>query len=63
MRTLLRRPGLWLLIALLAASTIVMAVRARGPKVKVAVAARKDLEQRVVASGRVRVPTRVQVAA
>lgn len=63
MRTLFRRPGLWILIALLAASTIVMAVRARGPKVKVAVAARKDLEQRVVASGRVRVPTRVQVAA
>ena len=48
---------------MLAASTIVVAVRARGPKVKVAVAARKDLEQRVVASGRVRVPTRVQVAA
>jgi HlyD family secretion protein len=31
--------------------------------VKVAVAARKSLEQRIVASGRVRVPTRVQVAA
>ncbi|WP_437289269.1 efflux RND transporter periplasmic adaptor subunit [Sorangium sp. So ce406] len=63
MRTLFRRPGLWLLIALLVACTIVMAVRARGPTVKVAVAARKDLEQRIVASGRVRVPTRVQVAA
>lgn len=49
-------------VALLALATIVVAVRARGPTVKVAVAARKHLEQRVVASGRVRVPTRVQVA-
>lgn len=62
MRTLFRRPGLWITIALVVVAAIVVAVRARGPTVRVAVAARKPLEQRVVASGRVRVPARVQVA-
>lgn len=37
--------------------------RLRGPRVRTVVAVRKDLEQHVVASGRVWVPTRVQVAA
>lgn len=60
---LLRRPGTWILLALVVAFMVALAVRARGPSVKVAVATRKQLEQRVVASGRVRVPTRVQVAA
>ncbi len=63
MRTLFRRPGVWILLALVVAAALALAVRARGPVVKVTVAARKDLEQRVVASGRVWVPTRVQIAA
>lgn len=63
MRTFFRRPALWLLVALASASAAALAVRARGPAVKVTLAARKDLEQHVVASGRVWVPTRVQIAA
>ncbi|MEO8798408.1 MAG: efflux RND transporter periplasmic adaptor subunit, partial [Polyangiaceae bacterium] len=39
------------------------AVIARGSKVRVAPVARKDLEQHIVASGRVWVPTRIQVSA
>lgn len=62
MRTFLRRPGLWTLLGLALVAVVVVALRARGPKVKVALAARKDLEQHVVASGRVWVPTRVQIA-
>lgn len=38
-------------------------LRARGPAVPTALATRRALEQHIVASGRVRVPTRVQVAA
>jgi HlyD family secretion protein len=38
-------------------------VRAQGPSVKTAVVARTDLEQHIVASGRVWVPSRVQVSA
>ena len=63
MTSLLRRP--WLSFSLAAALVAAAAIglRARGPVVKAAVASRKDLEQHVVASGRVWVPTRVQVAA
>lgn len=63
MRPSLRRPGLWLLFASVVIVAIALVLRARGPKVKVALATRKDLEQHVVASGRVWVPTRVQIAA
>ena len=63
MQRLLRRPGLWFLVGVVAAALAVVAFRARGPGVRVTVAARKDLEQHVVASGRVWVPTRVQVSA
>lgn len=42
---------------------VVLALRARGPSVQTAIATRRALEQHIVASGRVRVPTRVQVAA
>jgi HlyD family secretion protein len=42
---------------------VVAAVRARGPVVSTAVANRTDLEQRVIASGRVRVVTPVQISA
>jgi HlyD family secretion protein len=63
MRSLLRRPGFWVVVAIAAAAAIVLALRARGPVVRATRAVRKDLEQHVVASGRVRVPTRVQIAA
>ena len=63
MRRLLRRPGLWLLAALVAIALVIVAVRSRGPLVHTTVPVRKDLEQHVVASGRVWVPTRVQVSA
>lgn len=58
-----RKPGLWVVLALVFVTSVAIVVRARGPKVKVALATRRDLEQHVVASGRVWVPTRVQVAA
>lgn len=50
-------------LAIVVVTTATIAIRARGAAVKVAVATRKDLEQHVVASGRVWVPTRVQIAA
>jgi HlyD family secretion protein len=42
---------------------IVVALGARGPVVRTTAAVRKDMEQHIVASGRVRVPARVQIAA
>ncbi len=42
---------------------VIGGIRARGPVVRTTVATRSDLEQHIVASGRVRVPTRVQVSA
>lgn len=47
---------------LLAATATVLLLRARGPVVRTVVVERRDLEQHIVASGRVRVPTRVQIA-
>lgn len=63
MHTLLRRPGFWIAIVLLTAAIAVGTLCARGPKVQTVVAVRKDLEQHVVASGRVWVEGRVQVSA
>ncbi len=63
MRTFSRRPGLWIVLAAVVTGTVALVLRARGPKVKVGIVTRKDLEHHVVASGRVWVPTRVQVAA
>lgn len=63
MRSLLRRPGLWIAALLLVVAAVVGIVAARGPRVSTAIATRKDLEQHVVASGRVWVPTRVQISA
>lgn len=61
-RSLLSRPGLWLaLVAVLALGGYAY-VRARGPLVKTAVVTARDLEQHIVASGRVWVASRVQVS-
>ncbi len=60
---LLRRPGFWIAIAVLVAGGIFVALRARGPEVRTVVPIRQDLEQHLVASGRVWVPTRMQVSA
>jgi len=62
-RNLVRRPGLWILLVLVVAAGVVLALRARGPTVQTTLAVRRDLEQHLVASGRVRVPTRIQIAA
>lgn len=51
------------MLVLVVAAAIVLALRARGPLVQTTLAERRDLEQHIVASGRVRVPTRVQIAA
>jgi HlyD family secretion protein len=60
---LLVRPGLWLAAVLVLAAAAYALARARGPSVKTALAATRDLEQHIVASGRVWVPSRVQVSA
>ncbi len=63
MHQLLRRPGLWIAAFVLIAAAVAAIVSTRGPRVRTAIAARQDLEQHVVASGRVWVPTRVQISA
>lgn len=63
MRDPWRRPGFWIAIVLVAAVAMALVLRARGPAVRTTRALRKDLEQHVVASGRVRVPVRMQIAA
>ncbi len=63
MRNPLKRPGFWILVVLAIVAVAVVLLRMRGPAVRTTLAVRKDLEQHLVASGRVRVPTRVQVAA
>src|SRR5688572_5669389 len=63
MRSLLRRPSVWLLVAVALAASGFLLLRLRGPVVRTVIAARRDLEHHIVASGRVRVPTRVQVSA
>lgn len=63
MHRLLRRPALWIGICLIVLVAFGLALRARGPRVATVVAERRDLEQHVVASGRVMAPSRVNVSA
>lgn len=58
-----RRPSIWITLAVLLAAGVLGLLRARGPLVKVAAVTRADIEQHLVASGRVRVVTRVQLTA
>jgi HlyD family secretion protein len=60
---LLRYPGVSIGIGVLIVGAIVAGARARGPVVPTTIAVRTNIDQRVVASGRVRVVTRVQVSA
>jgi HlyD family secretion protein len=59
---ILRRPGVGIAVALLIVAGVIAAGRARGPVVATTVAARTDLEQHLIASGRVRVVTRIQLS-
>lgn len=59
---ILRRPGFGIAVALLIVAGVIAAERARGPVVATTVAARTDLEQHMIASGRVRVVTRIQLS-
>lgn len=63
MKKLLRRPGFWLAIGLAIAIVVIVLLRMRGPVVTVVSPQVRDLEQHIIASGRVRVPSRVQIAA
>jgi HlyD family secretion protein len=58
-----RRPSAWITLAVLLAAGVIGLMRARGPLVDVATVTRSDIEQHLVASGRVRVVTRVQLTA
>ncbi|MEY4549257.1 MAG: family efflux transporter [Pseudomonadota bacterium] len=62
MLALVRRPLVWMsLVAVLGVASYAL-VRARGPKVRTALVRVRDIEQHIVASGRVWVPMRVQVS-
>ncbi len=58
----LRRRLIWVLLVLVAVAVFLL-WRARGQAARTVLVERRDLEQHIVASGRVRVPTRVKVAA
>jgi HlyD family secretion protein len=58
-----RRPSLWIAVAALLAIGVIGLHRLRGPLVDVATVMRTGIEQHLVASGRVRVVTRVQLTA
>lgn len=60
--TLLRRPAFWFALVALVAVLGFVAVRARGPAVPTTRVERRDLEEHVVASGRVMAPAQVNVA-
>jgi HlyD family secretion protein len=63
MKRALRRPEFWLVALLVTIACIVGWVVSRGPTVTTVTASRRDIEQHVVASGRVWVEARVQVSA
>lgn len=63
MRRLLRSPMFWIALLILAAAGAYGFVRWRGDAATTTHPVRRDLEQHIVSSGRVRVPTRVQVSA
>ena len=58
-----RRPSVWITLAVLFVAGVLGLLQARGPLVEVAAVTRADIEQHLVASGRVRVVSRVQLTA
>src|SRR5687768_9226175 len=58
-----RRPGIWITLFVLLVAGVLGLLQARGPLVEVAAVTRADIEQHLVASGRVRVVSRVQLTA
>jgi len=62
LRSLFFRPSVWIAIGLLILAGVIAAMRARGPVVSTVLASRIDIEQHVIASGRVWVVTRVQIS-
>ena len=63
MPSLRKHPGIVIALLLLLAAAGIALVRARGPVVETTRARRQDLEQHVVASGRVWVPARISISA
>jgi HlyD family secretion protein len=61
--TIARRPTLWIALTVLLALGVTGLLRARGPLVDGVPVTRNDIERHLVASGRVRVVTRVQLTA
>ncbi|MEO5925221.1 MAG: efflux RND transporter periplasmic adaptor subunit [Bryobacteraceae bacterium] len=57
-----RRPTVWLVFCLVVIAGVIAAMRARGPVVATSKVLRTDLEQHIVASGRVWVVTRFQLS-
>jgi HlyD family secretion protein len=58
-----RRPGVWIAVVVLLTAALMGILRARGPLLQVAAVTRSDIQQHLIASGRVRVVTRVQLTA
>ncbi|HSN29327.1 MAG TPA: efflux RND transporter periplasmic adaptor subunit [Kofleriaceae bacterium] len=63
MPRLLRRPTFWIVLVLVGCAGVFAFLRWRGPSVRTTLVVRRDLEEHIVSSGRVRVPQRVQIAA
>lgn len=63
MRLSARSPIVWIVVVIAMVAAALGLERARGPRVRTTGVVRRDIEQHVVASGRVRVQTRVQIAA
>lgn len=62
LRSLFLRPSVWITIGVFLIAGVIAVLRARGPIVSTELGSRTDLEQHVVASGRVWVVTRIQVS-
>lgn len=63
MKRILHHPAFWIVLVGLLGGTAFLVVRARGPAVVTLRGQRTDIEQHIVASGRVRVAIREQIAA
>ena len=62
MRALFHRSSFWIVLVLIVAVAAGVIQKARGPKVQGVAATTRDLEQHIVASGRVWVPERISIS-